>query len=470
MINSWKLPLVNNTLVRTLSGHPYEPTICQPVSILSWLYLLPAALQCALLYPYFERFRWIRWIRAAMIPIGAYCSLKFPLDYCFQPTSRRGYPNLALTCCGFTMASKSIEWGLLRTCRQGKISKRPGFEPELPDRSTKPSERSKDSHDEDPAPSGSRSDPTSPPADPSFSMADWLGWSLELLSSPRGAQYDWGIKVSPNTASAIDVVKRLYQHNVVHVLATGFSILSRDLGSPSDALRYLGLPHFYGLNFFAESLATLAFGFYLVTMTELVFGYLTLLVHFINFLQRSNCIKLPSWLMRSLNLKLHTPLYNQPHRSTSLAQLWGKAWHQNFRQSFLILGAFPAFQIAKTLGLRPKLQRLAGLFGSFLVSGLLHEFAIYCIARKPHTRPYVPFQEFPSSLLYFMLQPIGILVEPCLIPLIPGGGTVWCYLFTLLSALPFRRQYFDGHRLLDLSYPPVSWNWFMTSLLIPGLM
>lgn len=69
-----------------------------------------------------------------------------------------------------------------------------------------------------------------------------------------------------------------------------------------------------------------------------------------------------------------------------------------------------------------------------------------------------------------MLQPIGILVEPCLIPLIPGGGTVWCYLFTLLSALPFRRQYFDGHRLLDLSYPPVSWNWFMTSLLIPGLM
>ncbi|EFP80998.1 hypothetical protein PGT21_006675 [Puccinia graminis f. sp. tritici] len=455
MLDYLRTILANDPLIKTYTN-PYEVVPCRSVTVFSLLYLLPGLLQAGLLYPHLSGLRWVRWLRLLMTPVSVYSSLRLPVDYCFTPTTRRGYPNLALACACFTMAARSIQWGYLHSFVDGKIWKRPGFE--------------SPNHPQPPSPSGStqlaeKNQPEETP--PSVSFSDWLAWTIELTSSPRGIQYGWGVKAAPNTESAMDVIVRMYKLNLVHVMATSFSILCRDEGSATNALRYMGLGGFYGETIVAEGLASLGFGYYLVSMIELIFSYMTLFIHLLHLIDR-RLLRLPEWLIRSCDLRTCVPMFNSPHTSPSLAHLWGKAWHQNFRQSFLICGGTPASKIAKALRLGPQLQRLAGMWACFLISAILHEYAIHFIARQPHPSPHILFHDFPGSAIYFLLQPIGVIVEPFLLPYIPGGGVVWCYLFTLITTVPFRRQYFMPARLLDLSYPALNPRWFISSLLIPG--
>ncbi|OAV93174.1 hypothetical protein PTTG_08377 [Puccinia triticina 1-1 BBBD Race 1] len=438
MLDSLRTILANDPVVKTYT-QPYEVVPCRSVTAFSLLYLLPGVLQAGLLYPPLSRLRWLRWLRLLMTPLVVYASLRWPVDYCFTPTTRRGYHNLALACASFTMAARSIEWGSLNSFKEGKIWKRPEFDSSAPH----------------------------PKQSPKSSFSDWLAWTIELASSPRGIQYDWGVKAAPNTESALDVVVRMYKLNIIHVLVTAFSILCRDEGSATNALRYLGLGGFYGQTIVAEGLASLAFGYYLVTMIELIFSYMTLLIHLL-VLVHTRLVSLPDWLMRTCDTRTCVPMFNSPHTSASLAHLWGRAWHQNFRQTFLICGGAPASKLAKNLRLSPQLQKIAGMCACFFISALLHEYAVHFIARQPHPSAYILFHDFPGSAVYFLLQPIGIVLEPFLIPYIPGGGIVWCYLFTLSTTIPFRRQYFMPARLLDHSFPAVSWSWFFSSLLVPG--
>ncbi|EGG10886.1 uncharacterized protein MELLADRAFT_70868 [Melampsora larici-populina 98AG31] len=154
--------------------------------------------------------------------------------------------------------------------------------------------------------------------------------------------------------------------------------------------------------------------------------------------------------------------YNSPHTATSLSWFWGKGWHQLFRRNFLMCGGLPASAMAKKLGGGSKIQRICGLFGCFFVSGLLHEFIAHIMARKPHPFTHVYFKEFPAAFAYFLVQPIGILLEPYIIPHIPGkvgGGWLWVLVFTLLTATPFSKQYAYNFRFVDHGYKPVNeWN------------
>ncbi|PLW58571.1 hypothetical protein PCANC_00106 [Puccinia coronata f. sp. avenae] len=456
VLDSVRTLLAHDPLIKTYT-RPLEVIGCESVSTFSLLYLLPSVLLAGTLYPKFSHLRSLRWIRLlVLMPWSVYTSLRLPVDYCFTPTTRSGYPNLALACASFTVAARSFHWGLLSTYKQGKIFKRTEFLlPSSPTHSspTDPSTGKKITH----------------PNSPSSAFSDWLTWTLELVSSPRGIQYEWGVRAPPSRENALDIIKRMYKMNLVHVVATGYSILCRDHGSPTGALRSLvGFSHFYGERVVAEGLASLAFGYFLVSQIDLMFGYFSLLIHLINLLHR-HLLHLPEWMMRSCDTRTLVPMFNSPHAAPSLAHLWGKAWHQNFRQSFLIVGGSPAATLARTLGLNPKLQRLAGMLGCFVVSAILHEYALHFIARQPHPSPHILFHEFPGSAVYFLAQPVGILVEPFLLPYLPrGGGVVWCYLFTLVTTIPFRKQYFMPARLLDHSYPPLSRYWILSSLLIPG--
>jgi len=267
----------------------------------------------------------------------------------------------------------------------------------------------------------------------------------------------------------MDIIKRMYKMNLILLVAVTFSTLCRDHGSPKGALRHLlGTGGFYGESIVAEGLANLAFGYFLISQIDLMYGYLSLLVHLVSEVNR-RVVRLPGWLMAGCDPRTCVPMFNRPHASQSLAILWGKAWHQNFRQAFLICGGNPAASLARVLGLSSQIQRLATMVGCFLVSAILHEYALHYIARAPHPSAHILYHEFPGSGLYFMLQPIGILMEPFLAPYVPGGGIVLTYVFTLVTTSPFRRQYFRPGRLLDDSYPPFSWTWLLSSLLIPGL-
>lgn len=85
--------------------------------------------------------------------------------------------------------------------------------------------------------------------------------------------------------------------------------------------------------------------------------------------------------------------------------------------------------------------------------------AIHAIARKPHPSPHFYFEEFPGSMFYFLMQPVGIILEPYIIPHIPrclGGGWIWVFIFTLITATPFRKQWVHDFRLIDEAYSRMS--------------
>lgn len=75
---------------------------------------------------------------------------------------------------------------------------------------------------------------------------------------------------------------------------------------------------------------------------------------------------------------------------------------------------------------------------------------------------------YPASIVYFMLQPFAILVEPFVIPLIPkriGGGMLWVWSFGLLTAPPFQDQYLSKIKM-HADIPPLS-EWSLMYLFKP---
>lgn len=67
------------------------------------------------------------------------------------------------------------------------------------------------------------------------------------------------------------------------------------------------------------------------------------------------------------------PMSHEPWKSTSLADFWGKRWHQTFRRTFLVVGGRPFSWI-----FGPKL----GLpFGAFAISGIMHDWCSWSMGR-----------------------------------------------------------------------------------------
>jgi hypothetical protein len=86
-------------------------------------------------------------------------------------------------------------------------------------------------------------------------------------------------------------------------------------------------------------------------------------------------------------------LFDVPWRATSLADLWAKRWHQMFRQCFICMGGKP-FQFL--------LGRLGGVFGAFLVSGILHDWGLWGMGRGT---------EFSHVGGYFLMNGVGLVLE-----------------------------------------------------------
>jgi hypothetical protein len=87
------------------------------------------------------------------------------------------------------------------------------------------------------------------------------------------------------------------------------------------------------------------------------------------------------------------PLFHEPWFSTSLSELWGKRWHQIFRNSFICIGSRPLFLLIGPVG---------KVMGAFLVSELLHAFGLWGMGRGT---------EFWSVGGYFLVMGIGVILE-----------------------------------------------------------
>jgi hypothetical protein len=70
----------------------------------------------------------------------------------------------------------------------------------------------------------------------------------------------------------------------------------------------------------------------------------------------------------------YPPLFENVFAFNSLSEFWGKTWHQLFRRSFVVLGAFPLGGIARALGFSTQAQKIVGFVGAFMASGFMHAY------------------------------------------------------------------------------------------------
>jgi len=414
-----------------------------------FLGLIPLLIQGSLLHPKFARWRILRWVRLALTPLNVYLGLKWPLEYVVTPIHRSGGFNFCLCIWGIQIMLKALLLGLMPGYMEGRcwIRDEAVFSPA--DKAYTVQAEQKDD----------------------FSWKEVARWTLKHTLSPRGIQYGWGLKSEPNQRTSREVVKRLFKVHILSLLSSGYSVACRDYGSPTNLLVALGFPRTRATTILAEGLASLSLPCFLLSWFDIGYSYITLNAYMISWLHREKKLPIPAWIMEWFDPRLYTIIFQSPHTVSSLNELWSKAWHQFLRADLIFFGARPAISLARKAGLSKTAQKISALFAVFILSGILHElYIISMVTSKTTFRTYLSLSPFPGTFFFFMIQPLGILLEPLIIPLIPkklGGGTLWVWAFSLLVITPYRKTLMGEFGAIDGALPPFS-KWPLYAFFIPG--
>ncbi|KAG0145888.1 hypothetical protein CROQUDRAFT_45194 [Cronartium quercuum f. sp. fusiforme G11] len=412
-------------------------------------FILPCCLlilQCALLHPTFAHSKLARLIRTSLTPITFLWFLTAPFRCSVRPPESADLisrMSFATSC--ILMSVKALDWGLgsdtvyTRTFKIVNGVKRwEKFDQDEEAINQKLQEN--DSCD-------------------AFQLILWV---MLLMSSSRGLQFTWGPPTHPtNNLSTSDLIRRIVYVNIPATLALAFQIKTRDsaLQTPVSVFLSWGIVHFPGLSLLSEVIYTASHGIWLASVMDVGLCLTTLgatvLYKFARWLNA------PDAILQLCDPIYYPPAYDSPHLSSSIAELWGRRWHALFKRTFVLMGGKPMVWITKRLGASSNTQRLMGLFGIFAASAFLHEYPIFALTH-PH-QPYRHlFSEFPGAGFFFLLQPLGMLIEPYVIPLIPkklGGGKLWVWAFLILTGYPYRIRYLVDCQLLSRIRPLSEWTW-----------
>lgn len=171
----------------------------------------------------------------------------------------------------------------------------------------------------------------------------------------------------------------------------------------------------------------LAFTVGLVIMSSMSTGHylITLLAAPLTWLPPSiSPLSLPASSLK----KEWPPLFDQPLHATSLRDFWSNRWHAVFRRNFWVSGGKPGLWLGGNIGrlfgkaadifvsppksssswesqMRSVGMRMGGVMGVFLMSGLLHDFGMWCMGQG------VDFRRVTG---YFLIQGVGLVVENAL--------------------------------------------------------
>lgn len=166
----------------------------------------------------------------------------------------------------------------------------------------------------------------------------------------------------------------MFRVNIPLTAALSFLILTRDssLGTPESALLSLDVPNFPGLKLLSEGLHTTCFGIWVACTLDNMYNILTLFVTCVHKMAvLSNC---PQEILELCDPTYFPSILNSPHKSDSIAHFWSKGWHTVPQRMFLTTGGKPMVWIMKRLGASERVQRLAGMFGVFASSAVIHEY------------------------------------------------------------------------------------------------
>ncbi|KAI0033618.1 hypothetical protein K488DRAFT_47285 [Vararia minispora EC-137] len=116
------------------------------------------------------------------------------------------------------------------------------------------------------------------------------------------------------------------------------------------------------------------------------------------------------------------PIFHWPFLAGSLADFWGRRWHRVPRRMFVQLGARPGRRMGGDVG---------AIVGAFLVSAVLHDWAIWSMAGRSTTIP---------CLIMFMAIAAGILLEGAFTKVTGrkvGGFWGWLWMISVQVACGF---------------------------------
>ncbi|KIM57008.1 hypothetical protein SCLCIDRAFT_51832, partial [Scleroderma citrinum Foug A] len=125
------------------------------------------------------------------------------------------------------------------------------------------------------------------------------------------------------------------------------------------------------------------------------------------------------------------PLFDDPWRSTSLGDFWGKRWHQLLRDYVVSLGSQPL------MACLTKLSALSVL-AAFFVSGILHDISFRSMRKGGE----------PVQMIFFVMQGVGVVLERAFSerwvharlrksPWSRVAGRVWTFSWLLVWGIPF---------------------------------
>ncbi|GIJ88078.1 hypothetical protein Asppvi_006994 [Aspergillus pseudoviridinutans] len=276
-----------------------------------------------------------------------------------------------------------------------------------------------------------------------------LSWSLDMFGSLRGAGWNWRIpglpplpKISSEDQQTSTDGKELPQDAPASdFLRTSFLRTARYY-LLMDFLKVLTMldPYFWGLidaaplypldriNHFSPALLHLFRAVVTVLWIRTSMAYIASMVPLIISLAVTVCPALIKWTRIPLEAPwLYPPLFNsffdfKPVFDYGLEGWWGRRWHQAYRYAF----SETARHVVPDNFENKDMTRFLRHSVAFLLSGLVHFCAV-------HSHFVAPGSVHFGALLFFMLQPLGLLVQRKLRGVLFSEGSIFWRVFNVIS-------------------------------------
>ncbi|KAI8451667.1 hypothetical protein BY996DRAFT_7279767, partial [Phakopsora pachyrhizi] len=209
-----------------------------------------------------------------------------------------------------------------------------------------------------------------------WNLVEMIGWTFAQITSARGIGFDWGPPRPREMVSLKSLVWRMYKVKLAALFAINFAVANRDSSTRKPLqvfVERLGIPNFIGLNLIAESLLTISFA--LIVCCSMDNNYSVLILIMSQFHKFFKKFKFRKTIVDYFDPVNWPPIYDSPHLAESLTDFWGNRWHKLLRRTFLISGGKPlAFIYQKISGSSKSVQMACLLLGSFISSGITHEY------------------------------------------------------------------------------------------------
>ncbi|EFP80475.1 uncharacterized protein PGTG_06431 [Puccinia graminis f. sp. tritici CRL 75-36-700-3] len=401
-------------------------------------------------HPKYYHSRLARCLRVPLSLISATWWLCYPFLFLVEPRETKVSANIGNFAWTYVMMTKCLDWGLF----SGPQHRRRYV-------------RSSD----DSAGAWEAAEKNLKDRLPPSSLIDQV---LLQLTSMRGSQFPWGhfSKLNHNSLGC-DMLKFLICHIYSLTVLAGLLYMEKlSTTSTIQSFVFLGrnvsLPT---LVFMARFMSTPILLTGLCASFEAMNSALAVLAHLTHPLLCR--LGFPDVICEFADPVYYPPLFENVFAFNSLSEFWGKTWHQLFRRSFVVLGAFPLGGMTRALGFSTQAQKMAGFVGAFMASGFMHAYPFFLMADPTTSHGNVSRLEIFCVFLCFVVQSLGALIEPILIPLIPkrlGGGRLWTISFLLLTLPLFSMATNKPARLFSIFKPLDEWSihyLFLPAVLTP---